>query len=98
MSQGLGIGFVDEMKEVDKDIIGAIPSDFDINTRTHLNNVVDDMTPAARAYSANGGIYGSGGQVVVQVPLYLDGNEITESTGIIQSGRNQTYKRALGVT
>ena len=97
MSQGLGIGFVDEMKEVDKDIIGAIPSDFDINTRTHLNNVVDDITPAGRAYAATGN-YGMGGQVLVQVPLYLDGNEITESTGIIQSGRNMTYKRALGVT
>ena len=54
MSQGLGIGFVDEMKEVDKDIIRAIPSDFDINTRTHLNNVVDDITPAGRAYAATG--------------------------------------------
>jgi len=97
MSQGLGIGFVDEMKEVDKDIIRAIPSDFDINTRTHLNNVVDDITPAGRAYAATG-TYGMSGQVLVQVPLYLDGNEITESTGIIQSGRNMTYKRALGVT
>ncbi|MBR5006818.1 MAG: hypothetical protein IKY07_06970, partial [Clostridia bacterium] len=97
MSMGLGIGFTDEMKNVDKDIIRAIPSDFDINTRTHLNNVVDGMTPAARSYAANGA-YGSGSQVVVQVPLYLDGNEITEATGVIQSGRNQTYRRALGVT
>jgi hypothetical protein len=44
MSQGLGIGFVDEMKNVDKDILKAIPSDFDINTRTHLNSVVDDRS------------------------------------------------------
>lgn len=34
----------------------------------------------------------------VNVPLYLDGREITAASSHIQSGRNQSCKRALGVT
>ena len=36
--------------------------------------------------------------VNVSVPLYLDGREITAASSHIQSGRNQSCKRALGVT
>jgi len=98
MSQGLGIGFMDEMKNVDKDILKAIPSDFDINTRTHLNNVVDDRSLEAAAFARQTSFRNASGQVVVQVPLYLDGKEITAATGSIQSGFTSSYRRALGVT
>lgn len=44
------------------------------------------------------GASGSGsGSVVVNVPLYLDGQQITRSTGSIQQGRNKSRSRALGV-
>ena len=98
MSKGLGIGFVDEMKNVDRDILKSIPSDFDINTRAHINNVVDDRSLHAAAYSGQNNSRSAGGQIVVQVPLYLDGKQITAATGTIQSLNNNTYKRALGVT
>ena len=43
MSMGLGIGFVDEMKDTDKDIMEALPSDFDIDTMTHVNNTIEGV-------------------------------------------------------
>ena len=90
--------FVDEMKNVDKDILKAIPSDFDINARTHLNSVVDDRSLEAATYARQTSFRNASGQVVVQVPLYLDGKEITAATGSIQSGFTSSYRRALGVT
>jgi phage-related protein len=98
MSQGLGIGFIDEMKSVDRDIVKSIPSDFDITARTHINTVTDDRSLYAAAYSGQNNSRSAGGQIVVQVPLYLDGKQITAATGTIQSLNNNTYKRALGVT
>lgn len=44
------------------------------------------------------GASGSGSRsVVVNVPLFLDGQQITRSTGSIQQGRNKSRSRALGV-
>lgn len=40
---GLGEGFVDSMKGVESDIENAIPTDFDIDARTHLKNVAYDQ-------------------------------------------------------
>ena len=53
MSQGLGIGFVNEMKDVDKDIISSIPSDFDIDTAAHLRSVADDTAVTVPNVTAN---------------------------------------------
>jgi len=36
-------------------------------------------------------------RIEVSVPVYLDGEEIATATGKIQSSRNFTYKRAMGV-
>ena len=97
MSMGLGIGFVDEMKDVEKDMEGAIPSDFDIAARTKITRVADDNLMSSPVYSGMAA-FGGNGQVVVNVPLYMDGKEITAATGTIQSGNNLSYRRALGVT
>ena len=47
------------------------------------------------------GVYGSGsgsdGSVTVNVPLFLDGKQITSATSTIQSQRNVSYRRSLGV-
>ena len=84
MSQGLGIGFMDEMKNVDKDILKAIPSDFDINARTHLNNVLDDRSLEAAAFARQTSFRNASGQVVVQVPLYQTARNHSDCS--IQSG------------
>ena len=97
MSMGLGIGFVDEMKDVEKDMEGAIPSDFDIAARTKITRVADDNLMSSPVYSGMAA-FGGNGQVVVNVPLFMDGKEITAATGTIQSGNNLSYRRALGVT
>ncbi|NJD02033.1 MAG: hypothetical protein FIA99_05435 [Ruminiclostridium sp.] len=39
-----------------------------------------------------------GGAVIVNVPLSLDGREVTRSTGRVQVKKNQSYSRALGVS
>ena len=97
LSLGLGVGFVDEMKNVDKDITRAIPTDFDINARTQLHSVVADRSFDAHSYAGRGVFGNSSEQIVVEVPLYLDGKLITSHTSAIQSTNNRTYKRALGV-
>ncbi len=39
----------------------------------------------------------SDGGVTVNVPLFLDGRQIASATSTIQSQRNTSYKRSLGV-
>ena len=46
-------------------------------------------------YTGSGGGYGD---TSIIVPVNLDGNVITKSTGRIQYNRNQAYSRAVGVT
>ena len=98
MSMGLGIGFVDEMKDVEKDMIKAIPSDFDIAANTHIRSIADDNILTSPAHSLAAALGVGNGQVVVNVPLYMDGKELTAATGSIQTGNNLSYRRALGVT
>jgi hypothetical protein len=46
------------------------------------------------------GVSGSdeaGDDVTVNVPLYLDGKQIASATSQIQSQRNTSYRRSLGV-
>ena len=50
MSQGLGEGFVDEMKDVEKDIEDAIPTDFDVAARARLSGVFEGAAGAAKSF------------------------------------------------
>ena len=45
-----------------------------------------------------GGASSGAGTINVYVPVNLDGQVITKSTGRIQYGKNRTRARALGVT
>jgi hypothetical protein len=95
MGEGLGVGFTKSMKSVENDIMDAIPTDFDIEANANVHSSINGgISPHSIYDSAN---Y-SEKPIVVSVPLYLDGKEITTATGIIQSERNLSYRRALGVT
>ena len=98
MSMGLGIGFVDEMEKVDKDIEKSLPTDFDIDARTHLHSVADDSLMSSPVYSMGVGGGSTGVPIKISVPLYLDGKEIASATSEIQYEKNVSLKRALGVT
>jgi len=98
MSMGLGIGFVDEMEKVDKDIEKALPTDFDIDARAHLNSIADDSLMTSPIYSGAAGLSSSDVPIKISVPLYLDGKEIASATSEIQYEKNISLKRALGVT
>ena len=93
MAEGLGIGFSDEMKDISKQMQSAIPSDFDINARTHIKGIASDSILDSPVYA----FPADGGQTIVNVPLYLDGKMITSATSAVQSRRNTSYRRALGV-
>jgi phage-related protein len=95
MGEGLGVGFTKSMRSVENDIMDAIPTDFDIEANANVHSSINGgISPYSIYDSAN---Y-SDKPIVVSVPLYLDGKEITTATGIIQSERNLSYRRALGVT
>lgn len=98
MSMGLGIGFVDEMEKVDKDIQDSLPTDFDIDTRAHLHSVADDSLMSSPIYRGAAGVSASEVPIKISVPLYLDGKEIASATSEIQYEKNISLKRALGVT
>lgn len=65
-----------------------------------IGHVSADMkiTPemAAVKYGMAGGAVNEA-PVVVHVPLYLDGRQITSATSTIQYQRNASYRRAMGV-
>jgi phage-related protein len=82
MSEGIGEGFTEAMSGVEKDIQGAIPTDFDLN----LNSQV------------SGSLGGSEGAVFdVTIPLTIDGNILTRVIAQLQWNQNTVTVRNLGV-
>ena len=61
-----------------------------------MNGLNSNLT--AKSNITIGGASSSAGTVNVYVPVNLDGQVITKSTGRIQYGKNRTRARALGVT
>ena len=95
------------------DIVDSISSDESIDLKTdvdargtmaNLRRTLDGMSAGIKAaqFDVNYGVRPTDSQseqmVVVNVPVYLDGEEITSSTSRIQAKRTGSYKRALGVT
>jgi len=82
MSEGIGEGFTEAMSGVEKDIQGAIPTDFDLD----LNSQV------------SGNLGGSEGAVFdVTIPLTIDGNILTRVIAQLQWNQNTVTVRNLGV-
>lgn len=98
MSMGLGIGFVDEMEKVDKDIQDSLPTDFDIDARANIHGIANDSLLSSPVHSMAAALGASGTPITISVPLYLDGKEISKATSEIQYEKNASLMRALGVT
>lgn len=82
MGEGIGEGFTEAMSGVEKDMHGAIPTDFDLD----LNSEV------------TGSLSGSEGAVFdVTIPLTIDGNILTRVIAQLQWNQNTVTVRNLGV-
>jgi phage-related protein len=82
MGEGIGEGFTEAMSGVEKDMQGAIPTDFDLD----LNSQV------------TGSLSGSEGAVFdVTIPLTIDGNILTRVIAQFQWNQNTVTVRNLGV-
>ena len=82
MGEGIGEGFTEAMSGVEKDMQGAIPTDFDLD----LNSQV------------TGSLSGSEGAVFdVTIPLTIDGNILTRVIAQLQWNQNTVTVRNLGV-
>ena len=82
MGAGIGVGFVDAMKGVEKDMRKAVPTNFDVDTH------IGDITPSGTGGQAFN----------VTIPLTIDGNTLARILARIQWSRNAVYVRNLGVT
>jgi len=82
MGEGIGEGFEKAMGDVEKDMQGAIPTDFDLD----LNSQV------------TGNLGGSEGAIFdVTIPLTIDGNILTRVIAQLQWNQNTVTVRNLGV-
>ena len=86
MGFGIGEGFVDAMKGVEKDMQKAIPTDFDM-----------DATLSGVGNETSIGL-GNGQAFNVTIPLTLDGNTLSRIIAEIQWMQNAVYLRNLGTT
>lgn len=82
MGAGIGVGFVDAMKQVEEDMQKAIPTDFDVNAS------IGDVNPPALGGQAFN----------VTIPLTIDGNTLARILAQIQWSQNAVYVRNLGTT
>ena len=82
MGAGIGVGFVDAMKQVEEDMQKAIPTDFDVDAN------IGDVTPPALGGQAFN----------VTIPLTIDGNTLARILAQIQWSQNAVYVRNLGTT
>ena len=66
-----------------------------------IGHVSSDLILSPEMGNLKSGMYANGsnndGGVIVNVPLFLDGRQIASATSTIQSQRNTSYKRSLGV-
>ena len=81
MGAGMGVGFLDAMKDVEKDMRNAIPTDFDIDT-----SIGDVPAAAVGSHAFN-----------VTIPLTINGATLSRILAEIQWSQNQVYVRNLGV-
>lgn len=82
MGEGIGVGFTDAMAGVEKDMEGAIPTDFGLD----MNSVVTGAEGVS-----------SGAVFDVTIPLTIDGNILTRVIAQLQWNQNTVTVRNLGV-
>ena len=73
MAQGLGVGFVDQMRTVARQIADSIPTPAAPQISAYQRTSEATVNGIAAAVQSSG----IGGKVVVEVPVYLDGREVT---------------------
>ena len=73
MAQGLGVGFVDQMRTVARQITDSIPTPAAPQVSAYQRTSEATVNGIAAAVQSSG----IGGRVVVEVPVYLDGREVT---------------------
>ena len=81
MALGLGEGFKDTMKGVDKDIQSAIPTDFDVDTNLNAKGMGSSVMMGA---------------CDLTIPLTIDGTTLVKVIGQLQWNQNKIYIRNLG--
>jgi hypothetical protein len=97
------------MNDLGKNMSATLPTDFSVDIDADgarksldkaLSGVSRDIHAVTGDYNVNVGANSNSGSepIMVSVPLYLDGNIITTATSGMQSVRNISRKRALGVT
>lgn len=82
MGAGIGVGFTDAMRGVEKDMEGSIPTDFDMDLNSQIN---------ATAKGVEGSI------LDVTIPLTIDGAVLTRIIAQLQWNQNTVTVRNLGV-
>jgi TP901 family phage tail tape measure protein len=82
MGQDIGEGFSSAMKDVEKEMARAIPTDFDLD----MNSVVSGVEAGS-----------SGAVFDVTIPLTIDGNILTRVIAQLQWNQNTVTVRNLGV-
>jgi phage-related protein len=85
MGEGLGSGFVNAMKDVEKDMANAIPTSFDLNLNSSINGL-DTISKGMPNTACN-----------VTIPLTIDGTVLTKIIAQLQWNQNTLTVRNLGV-
>ena len=77
MGLGIGMGFTDAMRGVEKDIAGAIPTDFDLDMKTGIHKVMNDTSLDVRKTVEHTGVIrvegvNSNGEMTSVIDIIVD--------------------------
>lgn len=77
MSLGIGVGFTDSMKGIEKDITDSIPTDFDLDMNTGIGKVMNDTSLDVKKTVEHTGVIrvegvGSDGEMISVVDIIID--------------------------
>jgi hypothetical protein len=77
MGLGIGMGFTDAMRGVEKDIAGAIPTDFDLDMKTGIHKVMNDTSLDVRRTVEHTGVIrvegvNSAGEMTSVIDIIVD--------------------------
>jgi len=77
MGLGIGVGFTDSMKGIEKDITDSIPTDFDLDMNTGIGRVMNDTSLDVKKTVEHTGVIrvegvGSDGEMISVVDIIID--------------------------
>ena len=77
MGLGIGVGFTDSMKGIEKDITDSIPTDFDLDMNTGIGKVMNDTSLDVKKTVEHTGVIrvegvGSDGEMISVVDIIID--------------------------